>query len=73
LPPEKKILILIVDAGLGYRSAALAIAAAIPDNCGPSYTCQIINFLLKENSTSAAREFPTAAMGQVITGLYRLM
>jgi hypothetical protein len=56
----------MADAGLGYRSAATAIAAAIPDNCGPSYKCQIINFLLKEISTSAARGFPTAAMGKVI-------
>jgi 1,2-diacylglycerol 3-beta-galactosyltransferase len=41
--PKKKILILTADAGLGHRSAATAIAAAIPDNCGPSYECQILN------------------------------
>jgi 1,2-diacylglycerol 3-beta-galactosyltransferase len=41
--PKKKILILTADAGFGHRSAATAIAAAIPDNCGPSYECQILN------------------------------
>ncbi|HSB03164.1 MAG TPA: glycosyltransferase, partial [Anaerolineales bacterium] len=41
--PKKKILILTADTGFGHRSAATAIAAAIPDNCGLSYECQIIN------------------------------
>lgn len=41
--PKTKILILTADAGFGHRSAATAIAAAIPDNCGPSYECQIVN------------------------------
>ncbi len=40
---RKKILILTADAGFGHRSAATAIASAIPDNSGPSYECQIIN------------------------------
>lgn len=40
---KKKILILTADAGFGHRKAAIAIASAIPDNCGNSYECEIIN------------------------------